>query len=85
LRNTHFTNEKVQDLAAHIFKDVLAHLEAKGLNVATSTNDEATIIHAPFSTKGRNLERLPGNRAVLTIDVRGIDAGWPRGESGGGE
>lgn len=34
LCNTHFTNEKVQDLAARIFEDVLAHLEAKGLKVA---------------------------------------------------
>jgi IS5 family transposase len=47
------------DLAARIFEDVLAHLEAKGLKIATGTIVDATIIHAPSSTKNKEQARDP--------------------------
>jgi IS5 family transposase len=50
---------EAHDLAARIFEDVLAHLEAKGLKIATGTIVDATIIHAPSSTKNKEQARDP--------------------------
>jgi IS5 family transposase len=50
---------ETHDLSARIFEDVLAHLEAKGIKVATGTIVDATIIHAPSSTKNKSQTRDP--------------------------
>ena len=50
---------EAHDLSARIFEDVMAHLEAKGLKVATGTIVDATIIHAPSSTKNKDQARDP--------------------------
>jgi len=50
---------EAHDLSARIFEDVLAHLDAKGLKVATGTIVDATIIHAPSSTKNKDKARDP--------------------------
>lgn len=50
---------EAHDLSARIFEDVLAHLEAKGMKVATGTIVDATIIHAPSSTKNKDQARDP--------------------------
>src|SRR3989304_2153566 len=50
---------EAHDLSARIFEDVLAHLDAKGLKVATGTIVDATIIHEPSSTKNKDKARDP--------------------------
>ncbi len=50
---------EANDLSARIFEDVLAHLDAKGLKIATGTIVDATIIHAPSSTKNAAQARDP--------------------------
>jgi IS5 family transposase len=50
---------ETHDLSARIFEDVLEHLDAKGLKVATGTIVDATIIHAPSSTKNKDKARDP--------------------------
>ena len=50
---------EAHELSTRIFEDVLAHLEAKGLKVATGTIVDATIIHAPSSTKNKDKARDP--------------------------
>lgn len=50
---------EAHDLCAAIFEDVHRHLEAKGLKVATGTIVDATIIHAPSSTKNKDRARDP--------------------------
>jgi IS5 family transposase len=50
---------EAHDLAARIFEEVLAHLEANGLKIATGTIVDATIIHAPSSTKNKDKARDP--------------------------
>ena len=50
---------EAHDLAKPIFEEVLAHLAAKGIKVATGTIVDATIIHAPSSTKNENRARDP--------------------------
>jgi IS5 family transposase len=53
---------EAHELSARIFEDVLAHLEAKGLKVATGTIVDATIIHASSSTKNAAQVRDPEMR-----------------------
>ncbi len=50
---------EAHDLSARIFEDVLAHLESKGLKIATGTIVDAAIIHAPSSTKNKAEARDP--------------------------
>lgn len=50
---------EAHDLSARIFEDVLAHLEAKGMKIATGTIVDATIIAAPSSTKNKKKARDP--------------------------
>lgn len=50
---------EAHDLSARIFEDVLAHLEAKGMKIATGTIVDATIIAAPSSTKNKQKARDP--------------------------
>lgn len=50
---------EAHDLSARIFEDVLAHLEAKGVKIATGTIIDATIIAAPSSTKNKDRTRDP--------------------------
>src|ERR1039458_5988137 len=48
-----------QDLGGLMLEAVNVHLEARGIRVATGTIVDATIIHAPSSTKNANKERDP--------------------------
>ncbi len=48
------------DLCGMMFETVNIHLEAKGIRIATGTIVDATIIHAPSSTKNASGERDPG-------------------------
>ena len=50
---------EAHELSERIFEDVLAHLEAKGLKIATGTIVDATIIAAPSSTKNKDKARDP--------------------------
>jgi IS5 family transposase len=50
---------EAHDLCAAIFEEVHRHLEAKGLKVSTGTIVDATIIHAPSSTKNKDQARDP--------------------------
>lgn len=50
---------EAHDLAARIFEDVLAYLEAKGMKIAAGTIVDATIIAAPSSTKNKDRARDP--------------------------
>ncbi len=50
---------EAHDLGARIFEEVHVHLEAGGLKVATGTIVDATIIHAPSSTKNKDKARDP--------------------------
>jgi IS5 family transposase len=74
---------EAHELCARIFEDVLAHLDAKGLKIATGTIVDATIIHAPSSTKNKDKARDPemhqtkkgnqwyfGMKAHLGVDSR---------------
>jgi len=47
------------DLGRRLFEAVHRHLEAKGLKLATGTIVDATIIHAPSSTKNADKARDP--------------------------
>ena len=47
------------DLCGAILEAVNLHLEAKGIRIATGTIVDATIIHAPSSTKNEKKERDP--------------------------
>lgn len=46
-------------LGAKLFQGINEHLEARGFKVATGTIVDATIIHAPSSTKNRDKQRDP--------------------------
>ena len=50
---------KAYDLGRRLFEEVQRHLAANGLQVATSTMVDATIINAPSSTKKREKARDP--------------------------
>ena len=50
---------EAHDLGARIFEAVHVHLEANGLKVSTGTIVDATIIHAPSSTKNADQARDP--------------------------
>src|SRR5258708_33000495 len=47
------------DLGGLMLEAVNVHLEAKGIRIATGTIVDATIIHAPSSTKNQSGERDP--------------------------
>ena len=47
------------DLGTAIFAEVQQHLQAKGLKIGKGTIVDATIIHAPSSTKNRERKRDP--------------------------
>src|SRR6516165_10784668 len=47
------------DLGRRLFEEVHRHLEANGLKVSTGTIVDATIIHAPSSTKNADQARDP--------------------------
>ena len=50
---------KAYDLGRRLFEEVQRHLAANGLQVATGTMVDATIINAPSSTKNREKARDP--------------------------
>lgn len=50
---------EAHDLGARMFEEVHVHLEANGLKLATGTIVDATIIHAPSSTKNKDQARDP--------------------------
>jgi IS5 family transposase len=50
---------EMHDLGSRIFEEVHVHLEEKGLRLSTGTIVDATIIHAPSSTKNARKERDP--------------------------
>ena len=50
---------ETHDLGRRLFEEVHRHLEANGLKVATGTIVDATIIHAPSSTKNADQARDP--------------------------
>jgi transposase, IS5 family len=50
---------EAHDLCARMFEDVHRHLAANGLRVSTGTIVDATIIHAPSSTKNSDQARDP--------------------------
>src|SRR3954453_6204436 len=50
---------ETHDLGARIFEEVHRHLESNGLKVSTGTIVDATIIHAPSSTKNADKARDP--------------------------
>ena len=50
---------ETHDLGARIFEEVHRHLESNGLKVSTGTIVDATIIHAPSSTKNGDKARDP--------------------------
>jgi IS5 family transposase len=50
---------EAHDLAPAIFAAVLDHLDAKGIKISTGTIVDATIIHAPSSTKNAEQARDP--------------------------
>ncbi len=50
------------DLCGAMLDAVNLHLEAKGIRIATGTIVDATIIHAPSSTKNEKKERDPAMR-----------------------
>lgn len=50
---------ETHDLGEKLFQGINAHLESKGFKVATGTIVDATIIHAPSSTKNRDKARDP--------------------------
>ena len=50
---------EAHDLGSRIFEEVHVHLETKGLKLSTGTIVDATIIHAPSSTKNARKERDP--------------------------
>jgi transposase, IS5 family len=50
---------ETHDLGGQMLDTVNAHLESKGIRIATGTIVDATIIHAPSSTKNKSGERDP--------------------------
>lgn len=70
------------DLGGRMLEAVNLHLEAKGIRIATGTIVDATIIHAPSSTKNQNGERDPemhqtrkGNQWYFGLKAHvGVDA-----------
>ena len=46
-------------LGARIFERVQEHIQARGLRMGTGTSVDATILHAPSSTKNREQKRDP--------------------------
>jgi IS5 family transposase len=50
---------EAHDLGSRLFEEVHVHLEEKGLRLSTGTIVDATIIHAPSSTKNARKERDP--------------------------
>ena len=50
---------ETHDLGRRLFEEVHRHLEANGLKVSTGTIVDATIIHAPSSTKNADQARDP--------------------------
>jgi transposase, IS5 family len=50
---------EAHDLGSRIFEEVHVHLEEKGLKLSTGTIVDATIIHAPSSTKNAKKARDP--------------------------
>jgi IS5 family transposase len=50
---------EAHDLGRRLFEEVHRHLEANGLKVSTGTIVDATIIHAPSSTKNADQARDP--------------------------
>jgi transposase, IS5 family len=50
------------NLGTRLFKEVSRHLQAQGLTVASGTMVDATIIHAPSSTKNKEKARDPEMR-----------------------
>ena len=50
---------EAHDLSRRLFEEVQRHLAANGLQVATGTIVDATIINAPSSTKNREKARDP--------------------------
>jgi len=50
---------EAHDLGVAMFEEVHRHLEANGLRVTTGTIVDATIIHAPSSTKNKDKARDP--------------------------
>lgn len=57
LRFRHLLEE--HELGERIFQEVLDHLEENGLKISTGTIVDATIIHAPSSTKNKDQSRDP--------------------------
>jgi IS5 family transposase len=53
---------EAHDLGRRLFEEVHRHLEANGLKVSTGTIVDATIIHAPSSTKNADQARDPDMR-----------------------
>lgn len=53
---------ETHDLGRRLFEEVHRHLEANGLKVSTGTIVDATIIHAPSSTKNADQARDPDMR-----------------------
>jgi transposase, IS5 family len=53
---------EAHDLGRRLFEEVHRHLEANGLKVSTGTIVDATIIHAPSSTKNAGRARDPDMR-----------------------
>jgi len=53
---------ETHDLGRRLFEEVHRHLEANGLKVSTGTIVDATIIHAPSSTKNADQARDPEMR-----------------------
>ena len=53
---------EAHDLGRRLFEEVHRHLEASGLKVSTGTIVDATIIHAPSSTKNADKARDPEMR-----------------------
>ena len=53
---------EANDLGRRLFEEVHRHLEASGLKVSTGTIVDATIIHAPSSTKNADKARDPEMR-----------------------
>ena len=53
----HFLEQ--HQLGARIFERVQEHLQERGLRIGTGTIVDATIVHAPSSTKNREQKRDP--------------------------
>jgi transposase, IS5 family len=56
-----------QQLGEQILKTVNLQLRAKGVRIKTSTIVDATILHAPTSTKNREQQRDPQSTRPRTV------------------